>query len=210
MARLLVVGASRGIGLETVKAALAAGHDVVALARRAHAIPVTSPGLTRIDGDATDPETLACAVHGVDAVIVTLGTGPSLKPVLLFSKATRHLVAAMRAAGVHRLIVVTGLGAGDSRGHGGFLYDRVFFPLFLERIYEDKDVQETMVRESGLEWTIVRPGLLTSGPASGRWQALVDPQSWRAGRISRADVAAFLIAELESGRFKGHTPLLVT
>ena len=63
-----------------------------------------------------------------------------------------------------RLIAVTGLGAGDSRGHGGFIYDAVVFPLLLKRVYDDKDVQERIVRSSGLDWTIVRPGLLTNRP----------------------------------------------
>jgi uncharacterized protein YbjT (DUF2867 family) len=70
-----------------------------------------------------------------------------------------------KAVGVNRLIAVTGLGAGDSRGHGGILYDAVVFPLLLKRAYDDKDVQEWIIRSSGLDWTIVRPGLLTSGPA---------------------------------------------
>ena len=82
----------------------------------------------------------------------------------LFSQSTRILVDAMKAAGVKRLIAVTGLGAGDSRGHGGLLYDAVVFPLLLKRVYDDKDVQEWIVRSSGLDWTIVRPGLLTRQP----------------------------------------------
>ena len=73
----------------------------------------------------------------------------------------------MKAAGVKRLIAVTGLGAGDSRGHGGFLYDAVAFPLLLKRVYDDKDVQEWIIKSSGLDWTIVRPGLLTNSPATG-------------------------------------------
>ena len=71
-----------------------------------------------------------------------------------------------------RLITVTGLGAGDSRGHGGLLYDAVVFPLLLKRVYDDKDVQEWIVRSSGLDWTIVRPGLLTNSPATGRYRVL--------------------------------------
>ena len=72
----------------------------------------------------------------------------------------------MKVAGVKRLIAVTGLGAGDSRGHGGLIYDAVVFPLLLKRVYDDKDVQESIVRSSGLDWTIVRPGLLTNRPAN--------------------------------------------
>ena len=128
----------------------------------------------------------------------------------MFSKATRILVDAMRKAQVRRLLAVTGLGAGDSRGHGGLLYDALMFPLLLKRIYDDKDVQEQMIKASGLDWTIVRPGLLTSGPATGRALALVDPAQWRAGSVSRADVADFLVREAFERRFVGKTPLLIT
>jgi NAD(P)H-binding len=84
-------------------------------------------------------------------------------------ESTRILVDAMKAAGVKRLIAVTDLCAGDSRGHGGLLYDAVVFPLLLKRVYDDKDMQEWIIRSSGLDWTIVWPGLLTNRPdcASG-------------------------------------------
>ena len=127
----------------------------------------------------------------------------------LFSQATRILIDAMRESGVRRLVTVTGLGAGDSRGHGGFLYDAIIFPLVLKRVYDDKDVQEQMIRASGLEWTIARPGLLTSGPATGQARALADPKDWRAGSVSRADVADFLVREAFERRFVGKTPLLI-
>jgi putative NADH-flavin reductase len=127
MATLLVIGASQGIGLETVKAALAAGHRVRALARSAASIPIDAPELEKIAGDTLDPAVVAKAVAGTDAVVQSLGAPRSAQSVIvattLFSRATRILIDAMRGAGVRRLVTVTGLGAGDSRGHGGFLYD---------------------------------------------------------------------------------------
>jgi putative NADH-flavin reductase len=213
MATLLVIGASRGIGLETVRRALAAGHRVRAFARGAAAIPVEAPALEEIPGDALDQANVTSAVFGADAVIQSLGASHGPQSILggttIFSEATRILVDAMRATGVRRLVAVTGLGAGDSRGHGGFLYDALIFPLVLKRIYDDKDVQEQMIKVSGLEWTIVRPGLLTSGPATGQARALVDPSEWRAGSVSRADVADFLVREAFERRFVGKTPLLI-
>ena len=204
MALLLVVGASRGIGNETVQRALA---------RSTRGSPLEQPGLEKIAGDARDPATVARAVAGVEAVIETLGESPSLKAVVsgttLFSSATRILIDAMRATGVRRLVAVTGLGAGDSRGRAGFLYDGLVFPLLLKRIYDDKDVQEQMIKASGLDWTIVRPGLLTRGPATGRARALSAPEDWRAGSVSRADVADFLVRETFQRRFLGKTPLLI-
>jgi NAD(P)H-binding len=115
----------------------------------------------------------------------------------------------MRAQGPRRLVAVTGLGAGDSRGRLGFFFDWVAFPLVLKRIYDDKDVQEQMIKASGLDWTIVRPGLLKNGPATGRVRALTDPGDWRAGFVRRADVAQFLVREAFERRFVGKTPLLI-
>jgi len=213
MATVLVIGASHGIGLETVKRALDAGHRVRAFARGAASIPLDAPTLEKFAGDALDKTRVAAAVAGTDAVIQSLGAAKGLQALLsgttLFSRATRILIDAMRENGVRRLVTVTGLGAGDSRGHGSFVYDAILFPLILKRVYDDKDVQEQMIRASGLEWTIARPGLLTSGPSTGQARALADPKDWRAGSISRADVADFLVREAFERRFVGKTPLLI-
>ena len=115
----------------------------------------------------------------------------------------------MKAAGVKRLITVTGIGAGDSRGHGGFLYDAILFPLLLKRVYDDKDVQERIVRSSGLDWTIVRPGMLSNGSATGRYRVLTASKDWRFGVISRADVANFLVRLTKDPALIGATPLLI-
>ncbi len=213
MARILIVGASRGTGLETVRKALAAGHSVRALARSASTIPIEDEKLEKVTGDATDKTALLNALEGVDAVIVTLGAAPSASTTIsgtrLFSTATRALVDTMKETGVRRLVAVTGIGAGESRGHGGLLYDWVIFPLVLKRVYDDKDVQEQIIRQSGLDWTIVRPGLLTNGPATGQYRALLDPSEWRAGQISRADVADFLVREVAERKYAGQAPVLL-
>ena len=168
MAKVLIIGASRGTGLETVRAALRAGHRVRALARSAARMPIHDANLDTVSGDALDRDTIRDALQDVDVVIQTLGVNFAPKLIFegttLFSDSTRILADAMKVAGVKRLIAVTGLGAGDSRGHGGFIYDAVVFPLLLKRVYDDKDVQEWIIRSSGLDWTIVRPGLLRNRP----------------------------------------------
>lgn len=212
MALILVIGASRGIGLETVKAALAAGHKVRAFARSAPSIDISDPNLTKITGDARVRGEVAAAVQGVDAVIYAVGA-TSLSDLLLgttlFSDSTRALVDAMQGAGVRRLMMVTGAGAGNSRGRINFLYDNLIFPLVLQRAYNDKDIAEDIVEKSGLDWTIARPGGLTNRPATGRYKILNEPKDWRGGFISRADVANFLVKHLDDATLFGKTPLLV-
>jgi putative NADH-flavin reductase len=210
MATVLIIGASRGIGLETVKCALEAGHTVRALARSARRIPVNHPKLTKVSADARDQAAVAGALEGVDAVIQALGIrgrDMMLRPVQLFSDATWVLIASMRETGVKRLIAVTGFGAGDSRNRGGFLYNTAFH-LFLGRAYDDKDEQEYLIQESGLDWVIARPVILTSGSRTGRYHVLVEPRSWRTGFISRADVADFLVKQINDDAYLGKTPVL--
>ena len=211
MATVLIIGASRGVGLETLKRALKGGHKVRALSRSASNIPVSNPELEKITGDALDRGAVRQALIGVDAVIQTLGVaaGPEIicKPVRLFSEATRVLVTAMEEAGVKRLICLTGFGAGDSRNKGGFLYNTAF-NLFLRRAYDDKDVQEEIIRKSTLEWVIARPVILTNGPRTGSYRALVDRKDWRCGFISRADVADFLVEQIDDDALLGKTPVL--
>jgi putative NADH-flavin reductase len=213
VATVLIIGASRGIGLETVKAALKAGHLVRALARSAQRIPVDHPKLEKIAGDALEMATVKRALTRVDAVIQSLGVsaGPEIifEPTRLFSKATQMLVTAMEQAQVKRLICVTGFGAGDSRDRGGFLYS-IASHLLLGRIYDDKDVQERIVRRSKLDWVIVRPVILTNGPKTNAYRALVDPRSWTCGFISRADVADFLVKQIDNGAFLHKTPVLTS
>lgn len=211
MATVLIIGASRGIGLEAVKCALSDGHSVRALARSAARIRLDHPNLTKVSADALDQSALARALKGVDAVIQTLGVsaGPDmiLKPVRLFSDATRVLIAAMNETGVKRLISVTGFGAGDSRNRGGCLY-KTAFNLFLRRAYDNKDEQEDLIQDSGLDWVIARPVILTNGSRTGRYRVLVEPRSWRIGFISRADVADFLIKQIDDDTYLGKTPVL--
>jgi putative NADH-flavin reductase len=129
-------------------------------------------------------------------------------PIRLFSDATRILIDAMVVAGVKRLIGVTGFGAGDSREHMS-LWLRLPFEALLGRVYADKAVQEMMIRQSPLSWVIARPGILTNGPRTGRYRVLEKPQEWKSGTISRADVADFLVKQIEDDTLLGKTPVLI-
>lgn len=211
MSTILVIGASRGIGLETVKAALGAGHNVKAFARSAGGIPLSDPKLEKISGSALSRTDVDGALKGADAVIQSLGVRSLTELALgttLFSQSTRILVEAMQTAGVKRLIAVTGAGAGNSRGRISPLYDHVVFPLLLQRIYADKDIAEAIIAKSTLDWTIARPVGLTNGPATGRYDVLPEVKDWRGGFISRADVADFLMKQIADRSLIGKTPLL--
>jgi putative NADH-flavin reductase len=212
MNKVLVIGASRGIGLAVVKRALERGHGVRAFARSAARIGIDSPRLERVEGDARSPGDLRRALPGTDAVVLSLGVPPNpgfvIGPVNLFSAATRALLPAMEEAGVKRLIAVTGFGAGDSRAAIPLL-QRLPFLLVFGRAYADKDIQERLIRDSELDWTIVRPGVLTNGRSTGRYRVLPEPATWRNGIISRADVADFIVAELESGGFLRRAPVVI-
>ena len=208
--RVLIVGASKGIGLETTRQALDAGHEVRALARSATAIVVTNPSLEKIRGDALKTEDVKAALVGVDVVIQTLGVGLGdlFRPVHLFSDAARVLIAAMRSQGVKRLICVTGFGAGDSRASISCL-QRLPFQIVFGRAYDDKSLQEKLIKESELDWTIARPGVLTSGLRTGRYRILAEASQWRNGIISRADVAEFLVRQIGDPAYIHKNPVLI-
>jgi putative NADH-flavin reductase len=110
MVNVLIIGASHGIGLETVKAALRAGHSVRALARSAATIPIQDANLYKVSGNALNPDTIRNALQDIDVVIQTLGVDFSPRLIFegtrLFSDSTRILVDAMKAAGVKRLIML--------------------------------------------------------------------------------------------------------
>jgi putative NADH-flavin reductase len=208
--RVLIIGASQGIGLEATRQALAAGHQVRALSRSASRMTLSDARLEKVEGDALKQQDVQSALAGVDAVIQSLGVGfgELFSPVTLFSEATRVLVAAMMAQGVKRLLCVTGFGAGESRASIHCL-QRVPFQLAFGRAYADKSVQEQLIKDSGLDWTIVRPGVLMNGRVTGRYQVLVEPKAWRNGLIARADVGDFLVAQLAKPTYLHQAPVLV-
>ena len=205
---LLIIGATRGIGRQLVDQALASGHGVTALARHPERLAIEHERLRKVQGDILDAQSLSGAMAGQNAVCCAIGVKTPWEQPGVFAKGIERLLAAMKAVAVRRLVCVTGIGAGDSRGHGGFFYDRVFLPLALKSIYADKDRQEALIRAADLDWTIVRPSILTNGPLTGRYRVLTDLAGVTAGRISRADVAHFMLQEISANRYLRQTPLL--
>jgi len=208
--RILIIGASKGIGLATTRQALAAGYHVRAMSRSASSMNLHDVKLETVQGDALNQQDVEAALAGVDVVIMTLGVGLGelFKPVHLFSEATRVLIAAMKIKGVARLICITGFGAGDSQSNIGLL-QKIPFKVVFGRAYDDKSLQEKLIKQSGLDWTIARPGVLLNGPQTGRYKVLREPSEWRNGIISRANVADFLVKQIEDRNFIGASPVLV-
>jgi putative NADH-flavin reductase len=206
---ILIVGATRGIGRELVEQALASsGNSVTALARHPERLAAQHERLRKVRGDILNAESVSGAMANQNAVCCAIGVRTPWEQPGVFSKGTERLLHAMKSNAVRRLICVTGIGAGDSRGHGGFLYDRVLFPLLLKSVYADKDLQEALIRAADVDWTIVRPGFLTNGPLTRSYRVLTDLAGVTAGRISRADVAHFVLEELLANRYLRQAPLL--
>jgi uncharacterized protein YbjT (DUF2867 family) len=206
--KILVLGATGGTGRLIVKKALARGFEVRALVRS----PAKASGLEGAEvfiGDARDEAVLRKALQGMDAVVSSLGTPVSpFREVTVLSSATSALVKAMKAAGVSRLACITGIGAGDSAGHGGFVFDRLILPVLLRKVYADKNRQEAIVRDSGLDWVLVRPSVLNDKPAKNEVRALTDLSGFHGGTIARANVANFVLDQVRTDTWLGRSPLI--
>ena len=204
--KIAVVGSTGGSGREIVKQALAAGHDVTAFARSPEKLgDIHNDRLTISKGDVHNYNDVEVAILGQDAVLCALGN-PTLKPDKTTSEGTRNIVRAMTEHGVRRFICETSLGVGDSREQAGFFFSKIIIPTLLKNAIADKEIQEQIIRESGLDWTIIRPGGLTDGERTGNYRAGLDRDI--SGRISRADVADFMLRQLESDEFIGKTPAI--
>jgi len=206
--KILIIGASHGIGLSLFNQALHASHAVTALARDPSRLGVLHKQARVLKGDILDMNDVKEAARGQDGVCITIGHKPTFKAVTAFSRGTQNVANVMKNSGVKKLICVTGIGAGDSKNHGGFLYDQIFNPLLLKAIYQDKDRQEEIVRASGLDWEIVRPGFLTNGPRTGRYRVVTDLTGVKAGKISREDVADYILKEFGEMRYVRKSVLL--
>lgn len=189
---ITVIGGSRGTGAQIAIAARQAGHQVNVVSRSGNA-PV---GTRAITGSATDPEVLREAVAGADAVVVTVGGSRGTSRGR--TRVTSAVIDAMREAGVRRLLVQSSLGTGDSAAQLPVPL-RQLMKLVLAKPLADHNEQESAVRGSGLDWTIVRPTGLRNTPPTGRWRAHEAGDGVTlGGAIPRIDLAAFMLESLSS------------
>ena len=210
MTKIAIIGASRGCGLETLKDALARGWSVTAVARNPEQSGLKDARLAWYKGDARNELLLEQAMKGCDAVAVTLAAPIGRERVSLFSDAITTILTVMNRQGVKRLVFLSGIGAGDSRGSGGFIYEKIVYPIVLARNYEDKNRAEALIMKSHKDWTILRPGLLNNRKRKGHVQVLAKPSEYRNGSISRADVGQYICECIRNGINIHEAPVLIS
>ncbi len=199
--RLLILGATGRTGAQLLDRGLGEGHQVTAFARRPSALARYGSRIRVVQGDVAVASSVDRAIPGHDAVLSALGS-PTLRRNTVLSDGMRHVLAAMKDHGVRRLLAMSALGVGETKGQLGPVYNLLLTPLMLRNTFLEKERMEAYIKAAELEWTIVRPAVLTSGPARGRYHtALADVQPPRFPHISRADVAAFMLAEVQQRRF---------
>ncbi|MFD1142406.1 NAD(P)-dependent oxidoreductase [Larkinella insperata] len=203
--RLIIFGSTGSVGRLVVAQALAQGHTVTAFARNPAVLQDLPPArLTIHQGDALNPASVEQAVKGHDAVVCALGAG---RKGTVRSEGTKNIIRAMEKTGTKRLVCQTTLGAGDSRGNLNFFWKYIMFGFLLKEAMKDHELQEKYVRQSNLDWTIVRPAAFTDGAATGNYRHGFsgDAKSLTL-KISRADVAGFLLTQLTTDEYMKKTP----
>jgi len=192
--KLSVFGATGNTGLEIVKQALSQGHIVTAFVRNVARLSIEHDHLTYIIGDVFDPTSVAQAIQGQDAVICALGAGSSLKKTTVRTAGTTNIIKGMKEHKVNRLMVITAMGVGES-WNSLSPFNKFFFATLLKSSRADHESQEAAVKESGVDWTIVRPSGLTDDPRSGVYEVGENILA-KTSKIARADVADLIIKEL--------------
>lgn len=201
---VIIFGATGSVGRHLVEQALDDGHAVTAFARDPSALGMAHANLAHLAGDVLDAVAVQAAIAGHDAVVVALGAGGKGT---VRTAGTRNIIAAMKHYGLRRLVCASTLGAGDSYPALNFFWKRIMFGLLLRAAFADHQAQERLVRESDLDWVIVRPGAYTDGPVTGVYKSgFAATEKNLALKISRADVAHFMLRQLTDGTWIRRTP----
>ena len=199
--KLTVFGATGKTGIELITQALEKGHTVTAFVRDPSRLAIEDKGLTLVTGDVFDPASVTQAVQGQDAVICALGAGSDLKKTTVRTTGTINIISAMQKNNVKRLLVVTAMGVGESWDTLS-LFNKFFFATLLKSARKDHEAQEAAIKESGLDWTIVRPSGLTDTPRTGAYD-VGENITAATSKIARADVADLLLKEVEENALIG-------
>ncbi len=194
---ITIIGASAGIGLESVKRGLNRNHSITTLSRSEIEIE-EKKSLNMILGNATNKADLLNSIQNADALIITLGTGKNMKATTLFSDFAKLIVEIHKESKIEiPFIFVTGFGAGESKNYVSWLV-KVFLKYFLKDVYNDKTKMEEIITNSDLNWTVVRPGRLLDKALREKYR--IENKLFKGiniGGINRADVADFLVKQAE-------------
>lgn len=205
--RIAVFGASGGIGRQVVDEALAAGHQVRGLMRDADKAPPQS-GFELVVGDIADSAAVNRVVSGTDAVIWTVGaTRNTADQVALFESSARTLVAAMKQHGVHRLVALSGAGItieGEHKPLRGRVMSAIV-KVLVKHVVESKRREYLVFKESGLDWTLVRPPRVVDGPATGRYET---GDQLQGSAVTRGDLAEFMVREAVESKYVRSAPYI--
>ncbi|MEO6950457.1 MAG: NAD(P)H-binding protein [Polyangia bacterium] len=191
---MVVFGATGGTGKSLIERALAAGHDVVAVARQPQAVAAHHERLVVVKGDVLVLETVRAAVRGSDVVISAIGPANNKRPGTLVSDGVANIIAACTAEGVKRFVFESGIMVGDGRGLSVMM--RIGLAMFRWRnraLCADKRIAEAAIRASALDWVIVRPATLVHEPARGGYRFGTDIDLNLRKTLPHADVAEFLV-----------------
>ncbi|NEP14630.1 MAG: SDR family oxidoreductase [Symploca sp. SIO2C1] len=206
--KLLIFGATGGVGRQVVEQALEQGHTVTAFVRNPAKLDIQHPNLNFVQGDVLDFPSVEHVVQRQDAVVCTLGSGQKLTGTVR-SQGTRHIVQAMQKSGIQRFICQTTMGVGDSWGSLNFYWKYIMFGLILRNVFADHERQEQDVKQSGLDWTIVRPGAFVDGGKTSQYRhGFPGTDKTCKLKISRADVADFILKQLVDDSYLHQTPSL--
>lgn len=203
--KVIIFGATGNVGKQLVLQGLALDYTVTAFARNKEKLEdISHENLSVFTGDVFDEKSVRAAIQGHDAVICALGAG---RKGTVRSEGTFNIIQGMKKTGVKRLIVQSTLGAGDSVKNLNFFWKRIMFGWFLKDAYRDHQAQEKYVMESGLDWTIVRPGAFTDGKATGVYKHGFSPDDKSLKlKVSKADIAMFILLQLTSAQYLFKTP----
>jgi putative NADH-flavin reductase len=206
--RIAVFGPTGGTGREIVAQALAGGHEVTAFTRNPSALEPRR-GLTIVAGSTHQPSAVERAVARNEAVLCALGGRPWRRREQVCSTAVRTLIPLMEKHGLRRIVAISTFGAGDTRPHVGWVARGLLFGVVLRSEVADKEAMEMQLSRSHLEWIVARVGVLTDGPARGAFRAADDSSIRGMGKIARADVAAFMLAQLSSEAWVRRRPVIM-
>lgn len=198
---IVVFGATGKTGLEIVKQALEGGHEVTAFVRDPARLAIENINLNVITGDVFDPASVAQAIKGQDAAVCALGAGSDLKKTTVRTIGTINIISGMQQNNVKRLMVITAMGVGES-WDALSMFNKFFFATLLKSSRVDHEAQETVVKTSGLDWTIIRPSGLIDASRTGVYDFGEDIPA-KTSKIARADVADLILKELEQSRHIG-------